>query len=108
MEPLRIEAIAGKRIDADKSSWVTIDVKGHRQKHSIKASTHANIELSAQAIDQDSLDQYPQLREVRKYLTYEAARPTILIGQDNWHLLVTEDMRRGMNSQPAASLTPLG
>lgn len=60
------------------------------------------------AVDKDSLAQYPYLREVRNYLTYEAARPTIVIGQDYWHLLVIEDMRRGTNNQQAASLTPLG
>ncbi|GBP48740.1 hypothetical protein EVAR_88201_1 [Eumeta japonica] len=39
---------------------------------------------------------------------YNQAKPKILIGQDNWHLLVATETRKGHRNQPAASLTPLG
>lgn len=35
-------------------------------------------------------------------------KPQLLIGQDNWHLLVTTKIGRGDHNQPVASLTPLG
>ncbi|KAJ0176915.1 hypothetical protein K1T71_007287 [Dendrolimus kikuchii] len=36
------------------------------------------------------------------------AKPRVLIGADNWHLIVTRKLLAGKKSQPAASLTLLG
>ncbi|CAG4935487.1 unnamed protein product [Colias eurytheme] len=42
------------------------------------------------------------------YLQYREAKPRVLIGQDNWHLLIASEIRKGRRHQPIASRTPLG
>ncbi|GBP08133.1 hypothetical protein EVAR_2926_1 [Eumeta japonica] len=60
-------------------------------------------------------DRYPttsskseHLADIRSQITYASGTPTILLGQDNWHLIVTRGVRSGGLQQPAASFTELG
>ncbi|GBP74452.1 hypothetical protein EVAR_44516_1 [Eumeta japonica] len=66
------------------------------------------LQLAPQTIDLDTVRQYSHLHELEDELSYEKARPTILIGQDNWHLIVSREVVQKNRDQPAASYTKLG
>ncbi|GBP07107.1 hypothetical protein EVAR_90644_1 [Eumeta japonica] len=81
---------------------------GARGNQQIYARTIENLQLSPQAVTKQDIDGCKHLDDIRHKLMYNQAKPKILIGQDNWHLLVATETRKGHRNQPAASLTPLG
>ncbi|GBO99941.1 hypothetical protein EVAR_74302_1 [Eumeta japonica] len=107
-EPLHIEAIAKTKVEMKTSRCVPIKLRGASNSQQIYARTIENLQLSPQAVTKQDIDGCKHLDDIRHKLMYDQAKPKILIGQDNWHLLVATETRKGHRNQPAASLTPLG
>ncbi|GBP63507.1 hypothetical protein EVAR_49562_1 [Eumeta japonica] len=61
---------------------------------------------SRRIIEKRDLERCRHLRNKEEFLKYGNAQPSI--GQDKWHLLVADRMRRGSRTQLAASRTPIG
>ena len=64
------------------------------------------MSLPVQSLGLDILD-YDHLRNL-DIKTYSSESPKILLGQDNWELIVSREVRVGPLGSPAASLTLLG
>ncbi|XP_063828939.1 uncharacterized protein LOC135078268 [Ostrinia nubilalis] len=107
IDPLSIEAIAGARVTRTDSRRVKLVLRGQDEEHSLRGRTIKNLRLAAQHIDRD-LSKYQHLQDIETRVRYAEARPTILIGQDNWELLLANEVRRGAATEPVASRTPLG
>lgn len=76
--------------------------------HVLKARTMENLVLNSQTIDRSCLN-FEHLRELKQEdVCYVNARPRVLIGADNWHLIVSRKLLTGKRRQPVASLTKLG
>ncbi|CAG9102677.1 unnamed protein product [Plutella xylostella] len=108
IEPLNIAAIADTKINACHSRRVKVTLQRERAQYTIQARTIDNIRLSAQTVKNEDLRSCAHLRDIAQHLQYEAARPKIVIGQDNCHLLIASEVRQGQAYEPVASHTPLG
>lgn len=109
IDPLRIEAINELTTAETKSRRVRFTLNGlNNHTTDIQARTIKNLHVSPQGIPRQQIEDCEHLRDLSNVLTYENAKPTILIGQDNWHLLLASRVRKGKKNQPVASLTPLG
>ncbi|XP_059058487.1 uncharacterized protein LOC131851945 [Achroia grisella] len=107
--PFYIEAVAGTRINADESKLVHFTIRGRRSEdHAVSARTMKKLLLSPQTVSRNAIEDCPHLYDIIDQLTYEEGQPTVLLGQDNWHLLLAHEVRRGNKTQPVASLTDLG
>ncbi|CAG5056933.1 unnamed protein product [Parnassius apollo] len=109
-EELRIEAIGGKRINDDSSYRLNVKIKGIFSKdlEEISVQTIKSLNLSPQSVSRELLQRCSHLTPIKDELIYERSRPTILIGQNNWHLIVTRELISGGKNLPVASLTKLG
>ncbi|XP_037871629.1 uncharacterized protein LOC119629565 [Bombyx mori] len=109
IDPLHIQAINNKNSTETRSRRVNLTLRGlNSRKEIIQARTVNDLQVTAQKIPKEQIDEYSHLRDISDIITYENAKPGILIGQDNWHMLLTSKVRRGNRNQPIASLTPLG
>ncbi|XP_048483479.1 uncharacterized protein LOC125489920 [Plutella xylostella] len=105
-KPLRVRGLNATQGDS-RSHLVTFSVQGtSNEKYRIEARTFSRLQLRKQSVPQEALN-FPHLRGMDD-LTYEDATPRLLIGMDQWPLMVSHDLRTGNRDQPAASLTPLG
>ncbi|CAG5036871.1 unnamed protein product [Parnassius apollo] len=66
------------------------------------------ITLDKPSVSRELLQRSSHLTPIKDELIYERSRPTILIGQDNWHLIVTRELISRGKNLPVASLTKLG
>ncbi|XP_063826507.1 uncharacterized protein LOC135075990 [Ostrinia nubilalis] len=109
-EPLHIEAIGSARVDTSASRRlnITLNRSGQGKQHRIRARTIQNLKLSPQSVKLEDIVRCEHLSDIQESVVLHSARPQILIGQDNWHLLVAQEQRIGKRHQPIASLTPLG
>lgn len=109
-EPFLIEGIAGAQINASTSRRVSLHITGRHssKEHEVRARTINRLHLSPQTIDERIVKQCQHLQEIAKDLIYENGTPTLLIGQDNWHIIVSKAVKSGAQGHPAASLTELG
>ncbi|XP_059048269.1 uncharacterized protein LOC131843614 [Achroia grisella] len=106
------------RIQGAASSWheassrvADVIIRGRHhtdEEHSVRARTIRDLTLGTQRVNPEILA-YGHLRQLTcEQVCYEDARPKVLIGSDNWHLIVTRKLLTGRHNQPAASLTRLG
>ncbi|XP_059047222.1 uncharacterized protein LOC131842668 [Achroia grisella] len=106
------------RIQGAASSWheassrvADVIIRGRHhtdEEHSVRARTIRDLTLGTQRVNPEILA-YGHLRQLTcEQVCYEDARPKVLIGSDNWHLIVTRKLLIGRHNQPAASLTRLG
>lgn len=109
-EELRIEGVGGKKIDESDSYKLSIKIKGlySRDLETMQAQTISKLNLPPQEISSDLVSQCTHLQDIQDEIAYTCAKPTLLIGQDNWHLIVSRELKTGKNTQPVASLTKLG
>ncbi|GFG40450.1 hypothetical protein Cfor_01118, partial [Coptotermes formosanus] len=108
-EQVLLKGVTSMQREAD-SQEVDLEVQGEGQADSyrIKARTVKNLTLGSQSIKPEVL-QRPYLRKISdEHLTYANAKPRVLIGADNWHLIVTRRLLSRKRNEPAASLTRLG
>ncbi|GBP54722.1 hypothetical protein EVAR_42922_1 [Eumeta japonica] len=67
------------------------------------ARTLKNLKLAPQHIRHATVAAYPHLKDIAENLIYDAAAPCIMIGQDNWGLIVSLQVKSGRATQPPAS-----
>lgn len=108
-EPLSIEGIGGQVTDSE-SCRISVNIRGHcaRNMEKLNAFTIDRLNLSSQEVSRDIVEQCKHLCNIIDELCYERATPTILIGQDNWNLIVSRQLLCGEPTLPIASLTKLG
>ncbi|GBP97760.1 hypothetical protein EVAR_91985_1 [Eumeta japonica] len=94
-EPFTIEGVAGARINANESRKISITIRGLHQKaeHPLVAHTVRDLHIAPQSIPDNIVEECEHLADIRSQITYASGTPTILLGQDNWHLIVTRGVR---------------
>lgn len=110
-ESLVLETVGGKIVEKKNSQKMDLRIRGlHRKDKKLlrNVRTVDDLRLSSQRIRPEDLDECQHLRERIRELVYEDERPMLLIGQDNWNLIVSRKVLKGKQNQPAASLTSLG
>ncbi|XP_052740367.1 uncharacterized protein LOC128198521 [Bicyclus anynana] len=110
---LLIEGISGKPTKAELSMHIKVKIKGlfSRQFQTLQAHTIEQLDVVSQSIKQEDLEDCPHLDDIAEQLIYDefdGIPPSLLIGQDNWHLIVTRELKAGNSTKPVASLTRLG
>lgn len=106
--PLKIISASGHVVTDNNSCKVTALITGpNGVRHSIALRTIRDIELPSQSVPAGVLAQNIHLKDL-DYCTMSCAKPMMLIGQDNWELIVNHEIRQGKSGQPVASLTKLG
>ena len=107
---LTIETVGGKIITKSNSQKIKLKIKGahRRDKRDIEARTIDDLRLSEQSISEATLRNCQHLKGIKDQLLYTTEKPKLLIGQDNWGLIVTRRLKTGKSSDPVASLTNLG
>ncbi|XP_026745719.1 uncharacterized protein LOC113507066, partial [Trichoplusia ni] len=109
-EALTIETVGGKVIRKDSSQKINLKIKGvhRRDKKTITVRTIDDLKLSEQRVNRSTVKSCLHLKAIERQLLYDAERPKLLIGQDNWGLIVTRRLKKGKPTEPVASLTHLG
>ncbi|XP_026746038.1 uncharacterized protein LOC113507378 [Trichoplusia ni] len=109
-EALTIETVGGKVIRKDSSQKINLKIKGvhRRDKKNITVRTIDDLKLSEQRVNRSTVKNCLHLKTIERQLLYDAERPKLLIGQDNWGLIVTRKLKKGKPTEPVASLTHLG
>ncbi|XP_073943425.1 uncharacterized protein [Choristoneura fumiferana] len=65
-----------------------------------------NLTLPTQSLDGTDLASLPHLTDIP--IQTFTGKPTMIIGQDYWYLIVSRQLREGRKNEPVASLTRLG
>ena len=105
---LRIQGVTSQE-NEESSQTVKLQICGQDGNfEELRARTMKNLRLHGQSVDRTALANYPHLRDLEQRAFFEKATPKLLIGADNWHLIVTRELRVGKKSEPAASFTKLG
>ncbi|XP_048483435.1 uncharacterized protein LOC125489902 [Plutella xylostella] len=109
-EELSIEGVGGHRMKSTDSMRLKLRIKGQftREYHDMDTLTIGQLNLATQAVYKEDLENCPHLACIADQLTYDRERPSLLIGQDNWHLIVSRELKAGKTTKPVASLTKLG
>jgi hypothetical protein len=93
----------------DSSMRVQMKIRGVRtQPFALTARTIKGMDLRGQAVPAEIL-RFPHLKKMVSHeVCYDELKPRLLIGADNWHLIVTRQIRAGKRSEPVAAKTHLG
>ncbi|CAH2108828.1 unnamed protein product [Euphydryas editha] len=108
---LVIETVGGKLLRKKDSQMLDLTVKGVHQgnKKTLKrVRTIDELKLAPQFIEKKRIKGCQHLEKIADSLYYEGESPQLLIGQDNWELIVTQEIRKGKPGEPVASRTGLG
>lgn len=106
--PLKIVSASGHIVTDHDSCKVTALITGpNGVRHNIALRTMRNVDLPPQNVPARVLEQNAHLRDLG-YCAMSDIKPMLLIGQDNWELIVNHEIRQGKSGQPVASLTKLG
>lgn len=91
------------------SKRITATIRGQHGglPHEISLRSVRNLGLRSQRAKRGDIQQYEHLKDL-DMACYAHAQPYVLIGADNWHLMLQNDIRMGKINEPAAMLTPLG
>ncbi|XP_037302704.1 uncharacterized protein LOC119193157 [Manduca sexta] len=101
-EPLHIATYDGERKTRNNSRRVKFNIEGSRGRLRIEARTVDNLQLAAQRIPDEAIRDCGHLKGLLSAKRAEEAKPRILIGQDNWHLLLATKTRRYEKEQMEA------
>ncbi|GBP10056.1 hypothetical protein EVAR_77494_1 [Eumeta japonica] len=106
-ETLRVSSVGGNEITDERSRVIRVKIKGlfSRNLKLMTAQTIRNLKLAPQRVERATVAACSHLTDIAENLIYDAAAPCILIGQDNWGLIVSRQIKSGRANQPAASLT---
>ncbi|CAG4967203.1 unnamed protein product [Colias eurytheme] len=108
---LVLQTVGEKNIVNSQSVMLNLKLKGvHSDKvrQINQVCTVDNLKLAPQFLIKERIEQCRHLREFAEQLYYEAKAPLLLIGQDNWRLMESKQIRKGRTGQPVASRTALG
>lgn len=77
-------------------------------KFTIKARSVKNLNLPVQNQSSVNLNDYELRPEIKSVISDGQCKPEILIGQDNYHLLLPLEIIKGKLTEPYVTRTPLG
>ncbi|PZC72872.1 hypothetical protein B5X24_HaOG210397 [Helicoverpa armigera] len=78
------------------------------EKFNISARSVNELSLPEQGSLNFKCETYDHLRDIKDDLCFASLKPDLLIGQDNYHLLLPLDTLGGKPGEPCATRTPLG
>lgn len=109
---LRLQWTNNQFNDQKDSKIVSVAIKGVKEQDKFFTLRHAktvsDLNLPTQTLDMNDIcHKYSYLNHL-KHLTYFNAKPTVIIGQDNWPVIVTRKLTHGIWNGPTASKTLLG
>ncbi|XP_058122612.1 uncharacterized protein LOC131293502 [Anopheles ziemanni] len=111
VDPITLTWTQNLSVQDDTSQRVQCKIKGQasQKEYSLQgARTVKNLKLPTQTIDSAYLlEKYPHLQGI-KLMTFHNARPTVLIGLNNAHLMAPINQRYSSNDTPRAMETKLG
>ncbi|XP_047989853.1 uncharacterized protein LOC125229116 [Leguminivora glycinivorella] len=110
-EPMWVQGVGGNEMAYEKSKRVDVRIRnkhGGDEQLVTNAHTVGRLDFTTQTISEREIDDCEHLRDIKHLLTYEDATPGILLGQDNWELVVSRKLKKGRRDQPVASKTLLG
>ncbi|XP_060802199.1 uncharacterized protein LOC132902161 [Amyelois transitella] len=110
-EILALETVGGNTIRNTDSERINLKIKGVHQRKKMNINnvrTIKEIQLSPQTVDRARLEACPHLKPLIDKICYEDTPPKMLIGQDNWELIVSRHTRKRKKDEPVASFTKLG
>ncbi|XP_061729022.1 uncharacterized protein LOC133533949 [Cydia pomonella] len=92
------------------SMVVKFELSGKDNKvHSIKAKSVSELSLPPNSLSFTDCTKYSHLKNIASSLCNDNdLKPEVLIGQDNYHLLVPLKVILGKKNEPSATLSPLG
>lgn len=106
--PLVLHSARGHEIRDEASRVISVVIRGPNGKnHKVKCRTLKSLNLPAQTVPATVMMEHAHIRDLGCE-EMRGARPLLLLGQDNWELLVSQETRRGKSGKPVASLTELG
>ncbi|GBP12111.1 hypothetical protein EVAR_5934_1 [Eumeta japonica] len=88
---------------------VSVKIRGLQEEdeYVMSARIFGNLKLSPQTVEKSTLDACHHLSDIVDQLEYKNATLTLLIGQDNWALKVSNEVRTGPRHLPTAPRTNL-
>ncbi|KAG6454162.1 hypothetical protein O3G_MSEX008510 [Manduca sexta] len=92
--------------DVDVMDVCITSYKGER--FNITVSSFKDLNVPVQNFSLVNLDNYPHLCNIEKEFCCTNIEPEILIGQDNYNLILPLELRVGKCNEPCATRTPLG
>lgn len=110
-EALSLETVGGKIITNKDSMKINMKIRGIHQsakRNIIGARTIDNLRLTPQKMEKKRIEECAHLFKLADQLWHEEEPPKLLIGQDNWELIVSRSTRKGKTNDPVASFTHLG
>lgn len=75
--------------------------------HDVIFRTVRDLNLRRQRMDREQVLQYKHLADLSN-ACYDVAEPKVLIGADQWHLMLPQEMRLGGRNEPAGIYTKIG
>ncbi|CAG9125027.1 unnamed protein product [Plutella xylostella] len=110
-DPMWVQGVSGKEVRHSKSKKIDFTIRGKHAQEEFKLEevrTVEKLDFITQTVKKEEVDDCSHLSDIREELAYEEASPKLLIGQDNWDLIVSREVRDGRRDQPVASRTQLG
>lgn len=107
-EQLRLNWTSGMHRTEPYSQRIKLEVSGDQssdEKYHIQVHTVSNLQLPIQQLG--TVNQYEHLRDLPVQF-YENSRPQLIIGLDNYHIVLPEETRQGADDEPMAIRTKLG
>jgi len=96
VEPLNMQWTNDQTNEQNDSRVVSLRVKGTFSGAKTyllrRVRTLQGLQLPRQTVNESMLDSWPYLKDVSE-LTTETSEPKLLIGQDNWPVIVSRDMK---------------
>ncbi|KAL0879437.1 hypothetical protein ABMA27_003188 [Loxostege sticticalis] len=109
-ESLRVRGAWGDDALVCASTALTLDLSAKGSNNellTINVRSVNNLDLPVQNVSLTECQQYAHLSNV-KINCSDLCKPEILLGQDNYHLLMPLEICVGKNNEPSATRTPLG
>ena len=105
---LHIVSASGHSVIDANSRRVKVLIRGPNSEcYEVPMRTISAMDLPTQTVPAALAAKCKHLADLDR-VWMEDAKPQLLIGQDNWELIVGGDLKRGKSGQPVASLTKLG
>lgn len=107
-EMLRVRGAWNDELSCE-SIVTNVNLSGMDNKiYSIRARTVKKLNLPVYGMSVVDCNRYKSLSDIKNMLCTTDLKPEILIGQDNYHLLIPSEINIGSSIEPFATLTPLG
>ncbi|XP_023289117.1 uncharacterized protein LOC111674124 [Orussus abietinus] len=107
---LSLQGVRGMEISEPNSKTVTFAISGtpHGPSYTVSgARTVQQLALPCQSLREEDLKRFEHLGGVTAEC-YSNADPKVLLGQDNWDLIISREVREAGRNAPVASRTGLG